>query len=162
MEKEPNLLTRAWLKIKEIALRDIKVYQSAPPYILIGLLWWLSGVSDDRAREEQRIRDATQLALVEYETRQDAYTQALEEREECETQVTARQNNIDNWHGLYNSLRIAFPGEESQELIDQLQLDFDSRPNNQPLDVDTHCAAYPIPSPPIVPQILIERGLVND
>lgn len=136
-------MRQLWEKLNEFRKQRITVGQSLPPYILIGLLWWLSVQSDRIDREEEVRENAIQLAILEYDQARDDFIIKTRVREACEDRVELKNNNIQNWHDLFIFLSLQ-PGAE--EFTQRLRADFDSKPGNQPLDVETECAKYPIPT----------------
>src|SRR5688572_19319744 len=72
------------------------------PYILIGTLWYLNGVSDDQARARD-VKTAEILAAeVLYRTNVDNYQTKQSLRKDCVDDVNARNNTRENWHKLYD------------------------------------------------------------
>lgn len=155
-----NLLVSALEKINELQARTITVGQSLPPYLLIGLLWWLSAEADDRARENDLRASMVITSLNQYNTKLDQFDTAMNVRQNCINAVNGRNNNIQNWHDLYEFIRIQSPN--ATEFADKAQADFDAKPNNQPQTVEANCADFPEPDPVQIPRILIEEGIITD
>lgn len=130
-----------------------------PPYLLIIFVWWLSAEAEDRARLEDSRSAEVLTAVNEYNIDQNHYEAELDLRRNCIREVHARNNNIQNWHDLYDFLSLQ--GPEEAEFAAKLQADFDAKPNNKPLSIEGHCAEFPEPTPVEIPPILIEEGLVN-
>lgn len=131
-----------------------------PPYILIAVLWWLSGVSSDRARAEEAHDNTVQIAVFKYNQDVNNYERALLDRKRCIDTVEIRNNAITNWLELFAFLRSQ--GPEAAEFAQELENDFNSKESNRIREVEIDCVDFPEPTPPVVPRILIEEGLVDE
>lgn len=158
-------LRMAMQRFRSFLDRDIKVKESLPPYLLIGVLWWLNGISDDNARATDARINQIQVAITTYDTQRDLREKAITDREACIGRVESRQNMIDNWHANFEAMRVFADTFNSQSLRDfaiNSKTEFDSKENNQPLSVEEYCKDYQIPPVVEVPPILIEEGIVSE
>lgn len=133
--------------------------------MLIAILFLLNNAASDRARAAEEKDTAIRLAQQQYESDIKVYDNAVADREACIGRVDARQNNIDNWHSQFDSFRAFadYLGSDAlRQYADAAQLEFDSKPNNQPLTVELDCASYPIPNPVEIPPVLVEEGIVGE
>lgn len=159
METEKQTPLASWYaRLREWLKEPIQRGTSIPPYILIAVLWVLSGRSDDRARERDAFESDVRAALIQYQVADDSYDNAWALRNNCITRVDNRNNNITNWHDLYDFIRTQPNGEV---LAGKLQEDFDNKPSNQELSIEKDCAQFPEPNPVVIPPILIEQGLIR-
>lgn len=161
MVKEAGgLLVSLYERARKWMGEPIKRGQSLPPYILIALLWWLSGQSDDFARREDAKNDAINAALIQYQSDRDEFQNQKEARNTCISAVEGRNNQITNWKDLFAFLSLQSP--EAAEFSKELEQDFDSKPRNQPTTVEIACADIAEPEPVVIPPILVEEGIISN
>lgn len=147
----------AWRKVNEVLDRKVSVKQTLPPYLLIGLLWWISTEADANARESIERQNDIAVAQAQYSNNLDVANLQQQQRAACIGRVESRANNIGNWHTLYDYLRVDLGAVEE---ADELQAEFDAKPENQPLSIEKDCAEFPMPAEVEIPQILIDEGIV--
>lgn len=135
--------------------------QVIPPYLLIGLLWWISIESDARERAEERVESEINIAEVQYIKDLQLRDTQMDLRKDCLDDANGRNNNITNWQNLFDFLRSEqSPGLD--EFAARLEFDFNNRPRNRILDPVEYCRDFPEPGPVEIPKVLIEHGIVPE
>ena len=147
----------AYDRTKNFMNRTTTMSQVLPPYLLIGLLWWIGVESDARERSEERVEAAINIAEIRYITDLQLAAQKADLRQDCIDDVSGRNNNIENWLNLFEFLRNE-PG--AQEFAARLEFDFSNRSRNRKLDIESYCIDFPEPEPVEVPGILVQEGIV--
>lgn len=137
--------------------KEIRPLQILLPYLLLGVVVYLQGLTDDQERERDKKQDDVQLALVEWEASMENYQQALDLRDDCIDDVNGRNNMIANWKFFINYVRPINP-----DSANAFEKQFDAQPNNQPKTIERDCKEFPVPEKPEPHAILIEEGVIRE
>lgn len=144
-------------KVKKFLNGQISRKAAIVPYLLMGVLFYLLGLSNEQAREQDLKTAEILAAQVEYQNTVDTYYGKLAIRKDCIEDVNGRNNNIMNWHKLYDF--ISSLSEKGAMYAASLKADFDAR--NPAKSIEEDCKRYPEPEFPVIPPILIEEGIIH-
>lgn len=150
-------LKQTYQKLKEFLNREIKVRESLPPYLLIGILWWATSNADDQSRARDLRRGEIELAIQQYENATEQYEDQVALRKDCIDDVNGRNNTINNLAFIESFIRTI-----DEAAADEFRRQYQAQPNNQPKSIELDCIAFPVPQRPTIPFILIEEGIISE
>jgi hypothetical protein len=151
-----NPVRPIWTRLKEFLNRDIKVRESLPPYLLIGVLWLLSVQAAEESRNRDERRGDIELAIQTYENATEQYEDQVALRKDCIDDVNTRNNTVSNLAFIETYIRSLSP-----TAADKFAAAVKAQPNNQPKSIEIDCVGFPVPKHPIIPQILIDEGIIE-